>query len=57
MLIGINLVLWLCMLGAEWMPMTPNEGRWTAAVGFAFAALWQHAHVRGGWRKPRPDVP
>jgi hypothetical protein len=57
MLIGINLVLWLCMLGAAWMPMTPNEGRWTAAVGFAFAALWQHAHVRGGWRKPRPDVP
>jgi len=38
------------------MPAIPNEARWIANAGFVFAALWQHAHVRGWWRKSVPDL-
>ncbi len=51
MLQGINLALWMAMCGATWMPGGLVESRWTAGVGFAFAAMWQHAHVRGWGRK------
>jgi hypothetical protein len=51
MLQGINLVLWMAVCGAIWMPIGKNDARWIATAGFVFAALWQHAHLRGLWRK------
>ena len=54
MLQGINLVLWIAMFGAAWMPTESDEMRWLAGIGLVFAALWQHAHVRGWGRKHEP---
>ena len=56
MLQGINLVLWMAMFGAAWMRHESAEVRWIAAAGLAFAALWQHAHVRGWGRKNEPGL-
>jgi hypothetical protein len=51
-MVHLNLVLWFAMVGAIIAPAMPSDvAKWTAVIGLAVAACWEHSVVRGFSKK------
>lgn len=54
-MVHVNLILWLLMFGAAFVPVPDQGTKWIAAAGLIVAALWEHATVRGFLRSRRKN--
>lgn len=52
----LNLVLWLVMVGALFVPTDHASAKWVALAGLVVAAFWEHAAIRGFLKHKKIDA-